>query len=481
MNPLSNPENQAFEQLADLRSNDVYHPAMNAKEVVTTFFPATVSALVLNQSYITSTFYGLMLQYISRLNGASTINAVSNAVISEIGKRKTTELLHRFPDIDRDARASLLILISAIYNSSPEYRFHVTNFSPDLVIVRLSGKDRYHSITHELDISRFLTWPVIAPFLETIAREISPLLSAAVKLIELADNSDCQYEITFKTQKKASADNVTAVSGLATPFLRLPAGKIEAYGNILHASIGNADDFEVNNFSALIRTWLSMEALNAARIYHSATPEYMMESQYRMTRYGTVSDQTMLHITVKSLLQSDKRISIADVTGNDNEPVYKMLFKYYACPEAVFKQKFGHIANPSQSIKAVPPLPQVTRENFHNPYCYNALLHPFYFEHCQGHFVNYPCVPSVVVMQCLLDEATGWLRLIMKTTEKDKVSVESIDMFPERLMMIETAYLISIAVQKISGKRFRFNNIVRAVHDPEIIFVNLVLDLEISE
>ncbi|HVI47902.1 MAG TPA: hypothetical protein VM802_23745 [Chitinophaga sp.] len=479
MEPLKHHSNQAIDHVSALRSHDIYHPDMNANEVITRFFPSTVPDLVLNLSDITSTFYGQLLQQIYLLQGSYVTDAISQAAIAGIGRIKTDLILQQYPDLERDARTVLLILLSAIFTSSPEYRFQVKEFTPRLVKVDLSGKDRYHRITNKLGFAQHLTWPVIIPFLKTAAVAVSPRLTVDAIVKELNDNSDCLYEITIKADYNVSADT-TAVTTLAAPFFQLPAAPMHSYGNLLQTTISNASAFAADNFPELLKNCISMEAYNASRINQSAGASYILGNKLHVSRYPEIRIDNTLNVSLVSRQLAPHRYSSTFIiTNNNNEPAYTMLFDYYALDETSFQSKFGHLKNisPQPGSGVIPPLPRLTRMNFTDPYAYRILLNPFTAEHCQGHFVNYPCVPTVLLSQCLLNEAIAWLTEMLHLPEIRPV-VDDIAMFPNKLMTIETTYLVYITVHRLSRKSFRFTNIIRTTNDPETIYATISLDLE---
>ena len=60
------------------------------------------------------------------------------------------------------------VIVSAIYNASPEYVFEIIELSPNKTIFKLDGIDRYLRILSQLDIEHHITFPVLIPFMEGI-------------------------------------------------------------------------------------------------------------------------------------------------------------------------------------------------------------------------------------------------------------------------------------------------------------------------
>ncbi len=72
-----------------------------------------------------------------------------------------------------DARAPIVVFITAVHSASPEYNFHVLEYSPGVAAVRVFGISRYDRIAKKLEIEQHLTWPELVPFFEGIAEELN--------------------------------------------------------------------------------------------------------------------------------------------------------------------------------------------------------------------------------------------------------------------------------------------------------------------
>jgi hypothetical protein len=76
--------------------------------------------------------------------------------------------LDKYESIPKDSRTFLIVLISAIYNASPEYSFKILEFTKQRSVFELNGIDRYLRILNNLSISEHITFPTLIPFMNGI-------------------------------------------------------------------------------------------------------------------------------------------------------------------------------------------------------------------------------------------------------------------------------------------------------------------------
>ncbi|HKO76699.1 MAG TPA: hypothetical protein VJU52_05755 [Flavobacterium sp.] len=67
-----------------------------------------------------------------------------------------------------DSRTFLVVLVSAIYNASPEYSINVIEKSKEKTVFELYGVDRYLRVLNNLSISNHIEFPTLSSFMEGI-------------------------------------------------------------------------------------------------------------------------------------------------------------------------------------------------------------------------------------------------------------------------------------------------------------------------
>jgi hypothetical protein len=153
--------------------------------------------MTLKLSNVTAAFYGLTLANVGERFGWKEADAVSKAVFRRLGQLKTKEARELGVDLPRDARAPVLVFITAVHSASPEYNFEVLEYLPDEATVRVFGISRYDRIAKALDIERHLTWPELLPFFEGAADELGIPCKVLGELKELGEHGryECIYRI----------------------------------------------------------------------------------------------------------------------------------------------------------------------------------------------------------------------------------------------------------------------------------------------
>ncbi len=154
-----------LERLKQIRKNDTLNDVAFQKELIEKLFPNTTENLVLDLSNVTSAFYGILLDNIGKEFGYDKIDKVSKTTFYSIGQIKAKQCFEKFKDMPIDSRSFLIVLISAIYNASPEYNFNVIEMGKETTIFELYGVDRYLRVLNNLSISDHIEFPTLSPFM----------------------------------------------------------------------------------------------------------------------------------------------------------------------------------------------------------------------------------------------------------------------------------------------------------------------------
>lgn len=191
--------NPAFQQMATVRAQDRFHASQDAEALVSAFHPRTTAELALDLSNVTSAFYAVLLQCFAETHGAAGLDAASRRFFYRLGRLKARATRDGKAEefrFEGDVRDVVTIVISAIYNASPEYQFQVHCHRADLCVLDLTGTDRYLRAARQLDIARHLQWPTLHPFLEGVAEELG--IAAEVNSEVLATGPDAILHTRYR-------------------------------------------------------------------------------------------------------------------------------------------------------------------------------------------------------------------------------------------------------------------------------------------
>lgn len=186
---------QTYLELSAFRNEDIYPADMNWEGIVTDFFPATFPALVQRLSDITGAFYGVMLKQAGEMHGADQIDALSAATLYDIGVKTATRNMQAKPGLQKNIPDLFKVLISAVFTSSPEFRFEVLEVNERRGEMKVKGVDRYHKIAKALDMADQLQWPVILPFVKGVRDGMGLNCTVSMERLQLNDSSECLYEL----------------------------------------------------------------------------------------------------------------------------------------------------------------------------------------------------------------------------------------------------------------------------------------------
>jgi hypothetical protein len=184
--------------MLELRKDDIFPDKNIESMLIDKVYPETSSELALKLSNITAGFYGYTLKQVGEHCGKDKIDAVSKSLFKELGMLKTQEAISTGIEVPNDTRALALAIISAIYTSSPEYKFEIKEYSPHLTELRLFGACRYYRIAKKLNIDEYITWPCLEPFFDGVKEYLGIVCNIEMKINLLADDGSCDYHISVR-------------------------------------------------------------------------------------------------------------------------------------------------------------------------------------------------------------------------------------------------------------------------------------------
>jgi hypothetical protein len=185
--------NKIFQEMLELRKDDVFSDKSIESMLIDKVYPRTTSELALKLSNITAGFFGYTLKQVGEHCGKDKIDAVSSSLFKELGMLKTQEAKSMGIDVPNDTRAMALAIISAIYTSSPEYKFEIKVYESERTEMRLFGACRYYRIAKKLNIADYISPPILKPFFDGVAEYLGIKCNIDMKINSLDQDGTCDY------------------------------------------------------------------------------------------------------------------------------------------------------------------------------------------------------------------------------------------------------------------------------------------------
>lgn len=204
---MAREKEKLYKELKGLREKDAYWNKDMEEELMEKAFPKDVPSLALDLSNVAGEFYGYMLKHVGEQFGWDKVDAVSKAVFHDLGVEKTKAAIESGLDLPRDTRAMALVLISAVYTSSPEFNFEVKEYTPEQTVLRIFGMSRYNRAAKKLGIEKYLVWPVLVPFFEGIADQIGIECEIFTEGSKIEDGGKCDYLARFTLSGRKYGDD----------------------------------------------------------------------------------------------------------------------------------------------------------------------------------------------------------------------------------------------------------------------------------
>lgn len=191
------PDVKFYEEMKSNRGKDKYPNKELEEYLVDKIFPNSAEELALKLSNVTAGFYGFTLKHIGQQCGWDKVDSISRSLFRDLGQLKAIEAQESGMDIPKDTRALAVIIISAVYTSSPEYNFEFFKYSPEETVMRIFGTSRYFRIAKKLNIEAHISWPVLIPFFEGIAQQMGVECKVEMEIRKLEDDGRCDYLAKF--------------------------------------------------------------------------------------------------------------------------------------------------------------------------------------------------------------------------------------------------------------------------------------------
>jgi hypothetical protein len=466
---------EVYNYLHYTRKNDVYPSGINVEELISTYFPESLPAFVQDMSDITAAFYGTMLAKARVFWGASAVDALAVATITEMGRFKAKQALVRYPELPMDGRGLLLILIAGIFSASPEYQFRIIEFSADVVKAQIMGNDRYYRVAVNKGVEGLVTWPTILHFLRGANAELGWNYEIDMDVKQLDKNGDCLYEFVIKQQA-----NIIQKDIALPEFLKMPESEyIESYGKLSFVPLGKLSRYTGAHFGDLLKKAISLESYNYARLEGKDKTLYMLAEGMSARKCGSINTESDCYAVVKNRTQSGKKTHVTvSILDQDNKEVYDFVFDYYLWEKSVFEDKFSILKTEAEKYtdNNTAALPEMKRMPGDNGFSFRSILPAFTVSQCAKHYPGFPCVPAISIYQVLMADNLAWL-LEHMGIESPVYSEEFMELIPVKMIPVGMELIVETRVIPLSKKRLRFAHSILNASDEEI---HLIVTVDIN-
>ncbi|MCW3466235.1 hypothetical protein [Chitinophaga nivalis] len=425
----------------------------------------------------TAGMYHIMQSTAFLLKGKQFSETLCTGVLTEMAKRYTKYLVMVQPPSRTGAPLILEILLTVLEALHCGNRIGVEVVAPDAVSLLLHpASDAIGNSAGEMATVIFTATEIL-----TLATAIREELGTTcqVTLVPVADEADLHaLRITEDVYPlEQPADHTTHIA-MKPPFLRLPAGEIEIWGNTLRASIGDATLYEDEKLTDLLHICAGLTAWNYNRIYHPTAPQYLVGHQLSISRCSQLPEGK-LYAVVEHIAANKRSQDLIRIFNTAGAPVYNIFFGYSVLSDDFFKKWFGHLKQEvTDSLVYDPLLPESTWLPVEEANTYRCLIGPFTSAHCLGHFPEYPFVPAVFLLYNLIKDARKWL-LGLEAAADIRIVTDTADISAMEVIPINTVVTAHTRVMKISKKKFRFISRVSVNVSQQDPNVTVVIDLVI--
>lgn len=112
--------------------------------------------------------------------------------------------------------------------------------------------------------------------------------------------------------------------------------------------------------------------------------------------------------------------------------------------EKIFKNQKSILIDNKEADKCLPNIDIINIDNYN----FKVKIYPFNINHCLGHFEDYPIVPSVLVLDCLIFGIKKWFQINYKNTLN--LIIDSVELFLNKAMPIQKSYNSNILIRQNS-------------------------------
>ncbi len=243
--------------------------------------------------------------------------------------------------------------------------------------------------------------------------------------------------------------------GESAPYL-YSLDDLVAEGEYLTLPIGSTHEYQSNNFAKLLQVVSSLGSCSLSNLLGHSSKTFFLGEKLRIRRTAFNIQEGPLNIRAKSVVASKRKgKSIVEIFDQANVMAYTFELDYTIFSEEAFRKLFKENSVSTDEAVAFCNQFPATRNIIQSDNQFIISVDPFTRQNCIGHFEGYPIVPAVFMANRLLVGIQQWLEAAHEG--KPLVThVDSLELFPNKAMPIDTHYDAAIVATKLAPKLMLF-------------------------
>lgn len=236
-------------------------------------------------------------------------------------------------------------------------------------------------------------------------------------------------------------------------FLPISNTSINSNNEII-TTIGHTNEYKNEEFGKLLQTISSIGSCSLSKKINAGVKQYFLGEKLRIRKCSYAIKEGLLRVVARPVLQTNRKgKAIIDIVDEEGTLAYRFELDYNVFPEQMFEKLFRQNIKENTTARFAHEMPE-TKNRPLNSESFVITIGKFSNEHCLGHFTNYPIVPAVFIVKCLLSGIKKWFT--SASIAQENIVVDSLEIFPNKAMPIETEFEAFISIEKLSTKVFMF-------------------------
>jgi hypothetical protein len=222
----------------------------------------------------------------------------------------------------------------------------------------------------------------------------------------------------------------------------------------LLTTIGHSNDYKNEEFGKLLQTISSIGSCTLSKKIDAGVKQYFLGEKLRIRKCSySIKEGALTAFAYPTVQTNRKGKAIIDIVDKDEILAYRFELDYNVFPQQTFEKLFKNYFRETTEQVLKEEMP-ATKNVVIDDSSFSIFIEKFSEAHCLGHFRNHPIVPAVFIVKCLLSGIKNWFSSEMKV-QSDMI-VDSLEIFPNRAMPIETELQADVKIQKLAPKIFMF-------------------------
>lgn len=262
---------------------------------------------------------------------------------------------------------------------------------------------------------------------------------------------------------------------MTPPFFEPEATPFSISGEVLSIPLGSGNEYMLSEMGELIRISACFGQYNLARLFPEVRGKYLLGDKIRTIRYGTMEDASNLTMHIRSHIASERAGSaLAEIVDENDQLLYSFNHTFYILPAPFFETRFASFKKTANaSAIALDSLPGIKVFDSEHNRTFTMEVTPFSYEHCLGHFPDYPLVAVAYLYKCILKGNIEWLN----KHQMEILRVENIDITVSKAIPIDISCSVKVSIIQSSKNTYQFINEIFIKDDSHIPHCLLTIEL----